>query len=151
MGEKCKTTREKEVTYCFRRPELLKEYCVDTSSSSALLCGQGLLVTVWQARLFRHIGLQQPLPRFPLINKHVFVRMWKKFTLASGSSTLPRRTRPFCPVLPELLAAEHECGTCMMVLRHILAVLCEMFLVRRVMTEGQVHEDPLNGLHARQV
>jgi hypothetical protein len=31
----------------------LKEYCVDTSSSSALLCGQELLLTVWC-----HIGLQ---------------------------------------------------------------------------------------------
>jgi hypothetical protein len=25
--------------------------------------------------------------------------------------------------------SEHECGTCMMVLRHILAVLCEMFSI----------------------
>jgi hypothetical protein len=41
--------------------------------------------------------------------------------------------------LPELLedvplAAQHECGTCMMVLRHILAVLCEMFSVTPVMS-----------------
>jgi hypothetical protein len=42
--------------------------------------------------------------------------------------------------------SEHECGTCMMVLRHILAVLCEMFSVTCIMSEGQVEEDPLRGL-----
>jgi hypothetical protein len=30
----------------------------------------------------------------PVLNKHVFVRMGKNCTPASGSSTLPRRTRP---------------------------------------------------------
>jgi hypothetical protein len=30
--------------------------------------------------------------------------------------------------------SEHECGTCMMVLWHILAVLCEMFSVTPIMT-----------------
>jgi hypothetical protein len=32
--------------------------------------------------------------------------------------------------------SEHECDTCMIVLRHILAVLCEMFSITRVMTDG---------------
>jgi hypothetical protein len=32
--------------------------------------------------------------------------------------------------------SEHECGTCMMVLRHILAALCEMFSVTIIMTDG---------------
>jgi hypothetical protein len=34
--------------------------------------------------------------------------------------------------------SEHECGKCMMVPRHILAVLCEMFSVTPAMTDGQV-------------
>jgi hypothetical protein len=38
-----------------------------------------------------------------------------------------------------------------MVLRHILAVLCEMFSITPIMTDGQVEEDPLHGLHARQI
>jgi hypothetical protein len=33
--------------------------------------------------------------------------------------------------------------------RHILAVLCEMFSITRIMTDGYVEEDPLHGLHAR--
>jgi hypothetical protein len=45
--------------------------------------------------------------------------------------------------------SQHECGTCMMVLRHILAVLCEMFSVTPVMTNGYVEEDPLYRLNAR--
>jgi hypothetical protein len=45
--------------------------------------------------------------------------------------------------------SEQKCGTCAMVLRHILAVLCEMFSVTRIMTDGYVEEDPLHGLHAR--
>jgi hypothetical protein len=47
-------------------------------------------VAVWK-RPFR-----LALTEFKHINKYVFVRMWKKFTLASGSSTLPLRTRPKC-------------------------------------------------------
>jgi hypothetical protein len=35
------------------------------------------------------------LTEFKHINKHVFVRMGTKCTSASGSSTLPRRTRPY--------------------------------------------------------
>jgi hypothetical protein len=37
-----------------------------------------------------------------------------------------------------------------MVLRHVLAVLCEIFLVTPIMTDGWVDEDPLHGFHARQ-
>jgi hypothetical protein len=38
-----------------------------------------------------------------------------------------------------------------MVLRHILGLLWEMFSVTPIMTDGQVEEDPLHGLHARQI
>jgi hypothetical protein len=38
---------------------------------------------------------------------------------------------------------EHECGTCMMVLRVVGDVLSN------IMTDGQVHEDPLHDLHDR--
>jgi hypothetical protein len=38
--------------------------------------------------------LRLALTEFKHINKYVFVRMWKKLTLASGSSTPPPRTRP---------------------------------------------------------
>jgi hypothetical protein len=39
----------------------------------------------------------------------------------------------------------------MMVLRHIFAVLCEMFSVTSIMTDGYVGEDTLRGLQARQI
>jgi hypothetical protein len=39
--------------------------------------------------------LRLALIEFKHIKKHVFVRMGKKCTPASGSSTLPRRTRPY--------------------------------------------------------
>jgi hypothetical protein len=49
-------------------------------------------------RCFRECSAWQrrasALTEFKHINKHVFVRMGKKCTPASGSSTLPRRTRP---------------------------------------------------------
>jgi hypothetical protein len=44
--------------------------------------------------------------------------------------------------------SQHECGTGMMVFRHILVVLCEMFSTAHIMTDGQVEKDPLHGLHA---
>jgi hypothetical protein len=43
--------------------------------------------------------------------------------------------------------SEHERGTCLMVLRHILAMLCEMFSVIPIMTHGEVEEDPLHCLY----
>jgi hypothetical protein len=39
----------------------------------------------------------------------------------------------------------------MMQLRHILAALCEMFSTTSIKTDGQAEDDPLHGLHARQV
>jgi hypothetical protein len=35
------------------------------------------------------------------------------------------------------------------VLGHILAVLCEMFSITPIVTDGWVEEEPLHGLHAR--
>jgi hypothetical protein len=43
-----------------------------------------------------------------------------------------------------------EYCTCMMVLQHILAVLCEMFSIEPILTNGQV-QDPSHGLHACQI
>jgi hypothetical protein len=37
------------------------------------------------------------------------------------------------------------------VFRHILAMLCEMFSITPIMNNGYVEEDPLHGLHARQI
>jgi hypothetical protein len=47
--------------------------------------------------------------------------------------------------------SEDECGTCMMVLWHISAVLCERFTVTPVVTDGYVEEEPLHGLHAHRI
>jgi hypothetical protein len=49
-------------------------------------------------------------------------------------------------LLENVPLAEHECGTCMIVLRHILAVLREMFWITSIVTDGQVEEVPLHGL-----
>jgi hypothetical protein len=54
-------------------------------------------------------------------------------------------------LLEDVPLTEHECGTCMMVLRHISAVLCEVLWTTPVMTEGQVEEEPLHGLNAPQM
>jgi hypothetical protein len=58
-----------------------------------------------------------------------------------GPYVLPHRlTGNHYRDLPKLLEgvplAEHECGTCMMVLRHILALLWEIFSVTAIMTDG---------------
>jgi hypothetical protein len=45
---------------------------------------------------------------------------------------------------------KQECGACVMVLRHILAVLCEMFSITHITANGQ-QEEELHGLHDRQV
>jgi hypothetical protein len=45
----------------------------------------------------------------------------------------------------------HECGTLMMVLWYISTVLCEVFSIKPIMTDGKTEEDPLRGLDARQV
>jgi hypothetical protein len=39
----------------------------------------------------------------------------------------------------------------MMVIRNVLTVLCEIFSITAIMTNGQVEEDPLHGLNARQI
>jgi hypothetical protein len=44
-----------------------------------------------------------------------------------------------------------EYCTCMTVFQHILAMLCEMFSITPVITDGLLEEDPLHGLHARQI
>jgi hypothetical protein len=49
------------------------------------------------------------------------------------------------------LQSEHECGTCMMVLQHILAVLCKMFSITLAMGDGQVEQETMHGLHTRQI
>jgi hypothetical protein len=84
----------------------LKEYRVEISSSSALMCGQGLLVTGRPACLATSPYRYQ-LQKFPpklLDDNH-----WRR---------------------------EQECGTFMMVLRHILAMLCEMLPITPIMTDG---------------
>jgi hypothetical protein len=74
--------------------------------------------------MFYHIGLQATTTE---ISSHTISQShWKMYQFQS----------------------EHEYDTCMMVIRHILAVLCEMFSVTPIMTEGWVEEDPLHGLHA---
>jgi hypothetical protein len=42
--------------------------------------------------------------------------------------------------------AQPECGTRLMVLRHIVTVLCGMFPVAPLMTDGRTQESPLHGL-----
>jgi hypothetical protein len=37
------------------------------------------------------------------------------------------------------------------VFRHILTVLCAMFSIAAIMTDGKVKEDPVHGSHARQI
>jgi hypothetical protein len=77
---------------------------VDTSSSSALICGQGLLVIVL-------IG-----PRvLPL--------------LLTGNHYQNLLLHDLPKLLEGVPLAEHECGTRMMLLRHTLAALCEMFSI----------------------
>jgi hypothetical protein len=74
--------------------------------------------------MFYHIGLQETATEiFPYM---ICQSYWKMYHWQS----------------------KHECGTCMMVLRHILALLCEMFSLTNIMADGQVEEAPLHGLHA---
>jgi hypothetical protein len=39
----------------------------------------------------------------------------------------------------------------MMAFGHILAVLCEVFSIKPIMTDGYVEENSLHGVHARQI
>jgi hypothetical protein len=86
----------------------LKEYREDTGSSSALICGQGLLESVCWALMFGHIGLHK------ISSYTICLSYWKMYHWQS----------------------EHECGTCMMVLRHLFVVLCEMSSITSIMTDG---------------
>jgi hypothetical protein len=47
--------------------------------------------------------------------------------------------------------SEHEYGTGVMLLRHILTSLCEVFSVTPTMTAGYVEEDLLHGFHESQI
>jgi hypothetical protein len=69
------------------------------------MCGQGLFVNVWLVRMFCHIGSQANTAE---ISSHMIWQSYRKMYHWQS---------------------EHECAICMMVLRHILAVLCEMFSV----------------------
>lgn len=42
--------------------------------------------------------------------------------------------------------SEHEGGTCIIVLRHILDALCEMFSIPHIITDGLIEDNPLNDL-----
>jgi hypothetical protein len=64
-------------------------------------------VTVWLTRMFCHIGLQATTTE--ISSFMICQSYWKMYHWQS----------------------EYECGTCMMVLLHILAVLCELFSVSR--------------------
>jgi hypothetical protein len=46
--------------------------------------------------------------------------------------------------------SQHEYGTSVMVRWYILAVLCDMFSITHITIHGQMQEDPLHDLHARQ-
>jgi hypothetical protein len=83
-----------------RQRRILAVYSIlDTSSSSALMCGQGLLVLVWQAHMFYHISLETTISKISL---HMICQSyWKMYDWQS----------------------EHKGGTFMMVLWNILSVL----------------------------
>jgi hypothetical protein len=82
------------------------------------MCGLGLLVTVRVARMFCHIGSQ-----------------------AATTEISSYMMSHSCGKLYHWLS-EHECGTCMMVIRHISTALCEVFSVRSIVTG----EESLRGL-----
>jgi hypothetical protein len=66
----------------------------------------------WEARMFCHIGLQATTNE--ISSYMICQRYWQMYHWQS----------------------EHECGTCMMVLRHILAVLCELITMTPIVTDG---------------
>jgi hypothetical protein len=76
------------------------------------MCGQGFLVIIWQVRMFCYIGLQATTTQ--ISSYTICQSYWKMYHWQS----------------------EHECGTCVMVFRHILAVLCEMFSITPIMPNG---------------
>jgi hypothetical protein len=72
------------------------------------------IVGDWKVRMFDHIGLEATTTEIP--SYMIWQSYWKMYHWQS----------------------QHECGTCVMVLR----------AVTPVMPNGQVEEDPLHGLHA---
>jgi hypothetical protein len=81
----------------------------------------------WYASMFCHIGLQATTTE---ISSHMNCQSsWKVYHRQS----------------------QHECDTCVILLRHILAVLCEMSSITPIMTDGYVEEDHCmtSMLHAR--
>jgi hypothetical protein len=66
----------------------------ETTVKMPLSCGFRRGGKVISGKVKRRLALTE----FKHINKHVFVRMGKKCTPASGSSTLPRRTVPYSQV-----------------------------------------------------
>jgi hypothetical protein len=70
-----------------------------------------LLLIVWKAHMFDHIGLQATTAG---ISSYMICQSyWKIYHWQS----------------------EHKCGTCMIVLRHILVVPWEMFSITPIMTD----------------
>jgi hypothetical protein len=73
-----------------------------------------------------------------------------------GSHVLPHRLtgnhyRAKAPGKCTAGSQEYEYGTCIILSRHILGVLCEMFSITPIVTDGLVEEDPLHGLHDHQI
>jgi hypothetical protein len=72
--------------------------CTCFVASIHFLCFRAMPVAVVSLTISsiasRYCALRLALTEFKHINKHVFARKGKKCTPASGSSTLPRRTRP---------------------------------------------------------
>jgi hypothetical protein len=74
-----------------------------------------------------------------VIAERVACRHLQQFTTNVWARTVGDwYVRMFCHIKMYHWQLEHECGTCMMVLQHILAVLCNMFLITSIMANGQV-------------
>jgi hypothetical protein len=85
-----------------------------------LLLSTLMLVTDWYAYMFCYIGLQATTTK---ISSYMVCQCyWKMYHWQS----------------------QHDCCACMMVLRHILAVLCEMFLITTIKTDGWAGEHPVH-------
>jgi hypothetical protein len=107
---------------------LIVQSILDTSSSSALICGKGC---VNDCLVGPHVSPHQ------LTGNHC-----REFLLHDLSKLLED-----VPVAVN----EYECGTCMVELWHILAALGEMFSITLVTTDERVQEDPLYGFHSQQI
>jgi hypothetical protein len=81
----------------------------------------------WYTRMFCHVSLQATTTE--ISSYMIYQSYWKMCHWQS----------------------EHKYGTCMMVLWHVLAMLCEMFSITPIMTDGQVEQEPLHDFHARHI